>query len=686
LVEHAYHATFFAYDWLHDAMSQEDRTAFVNYWKSIDQYAPILGCEAGNCVWSNEQHSRGYGRKILAGLACNADGIDDAWCQSSYSRYYATIRNGTNGMVTRETQRGGTDGSFIQGLGYGESYDAHHLAIVEMGWRTANAITKSDHYQPLEAGYWIGLARYMTYMTRPWAAASPSDPDGYHWRHLKDVYANNSTPFEGQEDVVWWSLLRRELAGVDDDAASLAAWTLAHRTHEPDDPRFWVHSRFLGAKNAELGPVAINLPLRKAFQPGQWQWRTGWSSRNDALVNVFGYEFTGFRSAVGSFSMDYLGPAIIVPGTGGHDFDDAWHGFANSLFSTENRSTIEASSAETEDFGAHRTNNCCTPDFIQNSGGDWLDRTEKFIGGDANSDYGYLWLDLTRSRNGTVAVDPPAIGSSAKVSSVIRSFAVFPPANPGVDSLRVVVADRMTTTDTKYEKRFTLYYSGTPSIDGVASAGPVRNGSTIGKTTYSGATRVTALSGEPTASGKTWVTPLAPASFKIVLVNFRRFGAVWEVEDPYGLMTPVSSHLPENTPYVGGYRTETIPTSQELSDRFVTAIEVTPAASAISATESITGTSFEGGRIGDRIAVFATSDGLTSGNFPIPSAGVYRILIAGLAPGAARTISGGANITSIADVATGVPSPITATAQGTLYLTVIVGASGLSAANLITIT
>lgn len=687
LVEHAYHSTFFVYDWIHDAMDPATKASFIDYWKTLDDYAAVAAAAHGAPLWSNEQHSRGFARKILAGLACYGDGIDDAWCQSSYETYPLYIRNSVNGMISRETQRGGTDGSWIQGINYGLSYDAHHLAIVEMGWRTANGIPKTTHYAPDVAGYWLGLGRLATYYQRPWAASAAGYPDNRYWRYLKDVYTNKDfTPHQGSEDLVWWGFLRRELAGVNDDAAGLAAWEIAHRTYGGGtDPRYWIHTKFLGPNNAERDPDRAGLPLSKAFKFGAWMWRTGWSNINDALVTVFGYEFTGFRSAVGSFSIDYMGPAIIIPGSGGHDLDSAWHGFANTLGAPENRSAPETNDPENnDDFGYHRTYNPIAPDFTQNTIADWLDRSERFAPVDSINDYGYLKLDRTRSMNGSLALDPSAVGSSAKIGSAMREFAIFPPATPGTDPLRVIIFDRMTTLDTRFEKRWTLYYSGVPSVDGSASAGPARGNpaTTDGKTTYIGATTITAPSGEPTADNRVWVKPIFPANSKIVLVNFRRNN---QVEDSYGGLHGTTTFTSDDAPYVSSYRTEIIPAVNQLTDRFVNVVEVTRRNGTASQTEAVSGSNFQGARVGDRIAVFGMSERPASGSFVIPTAGTYRVVIADFGISTTRTITAGSNVGVISEVATGATAGFTANPQGVVYLNVTVTANGTGGANTITL-
>jgi hypothetical protein len=287
--------------------------------------------------------------------------------------------------------------------------------------------------------------------------------------------------------------------------------------------------------------------------------------------------------------------------------------------------------------------------------------------------------------NSVTFSDTAAVGNAAKVSAAVREFAVFPPDNPGVDPLRVVVSDRMTTVSTQFEQRWTLYYSGTPVVDGNPSAGPARGNpsSTDGKTTYTGATLITATSGEPTAGNKLWVRPIFPKDFKVVLVNFRRN---IQVEDPYGLMHGTSAFNADNAPYVGSYRTEVIPTTPQASQHFVTALEVTSVSGAQSATEAIEGVNFKGARIGDRIAVFGSAVTAPAGSFVIPRAGTYRMIMADMGLGSSRTLTPGGTITVLRDVQTGsVSSSFVANASGVIYLEVTVAASGTGSAKTITV-
>ncbi len=358
-----------------------------------------------------------------------------------------------------------------------------------------------------------------------------------------------------------------------------------------------------------------------------------------------------------------------MPGSGAHDLDAGFGGFSNLLVAVENRNTYESPSGQFDDYGDHRTRAYKTPDFIQNDLSDWLDRTELFHAVGATDDYGYLWVDRTRSMESTLSNDTSSTGVATKISAADRAFLIFPPATPGTDPLRMVVSDRMTTLDTKYEKRWTLYYSGVPSVNGTPSAGPSRGNpaSTANKTTYAGASLITATQTAGGIDNKTWVTPLFPTAFSVVSVAFRQPGTI---EDAYGLPVLASGYGTDHAAYVSTYRTETIPTTPALTDQFVTALEVTASTGSQSTTTAVSGTHFKGARIGDRIGAFTDTPGRTSGTLTIPAAGSYRVALAGVPVSANRTVTGDGNVSSITAVTGGGSSPFTSSAQGVLYLAV----------------
>ncbi len=644
-------------------------------------------------MWSAETTTRGFSRSITAALALYGDTVVAGgknatdWATEMIGWYGDAFSNQYDGMVNRESQRGGTDGSCIQGLGYGIDYCNNWLSTMEWAYRTSVAISKATFYGNSGRDYFKGIGRYINYMTRPF-------PHGSTRMFLKDLYGNADYQTNGTELQMQLGMLRGELQGVDNDAASLAAWYIANRG--ADSERRWVFSRFLAPSIVASSPATLAIPLSKAFQPGQWQWRSGWGSNNDTLVNVWGYEFSGFSSAVGNFSIDYMGPAIITPGAGGHDFDASWHGGGtNTLGCPElGRSTLQTGDDHLDDYGFQRAYNPIVPNLVADTIVDWLDRTERFHAIDATEDYGYLWLDRTRSFNGTLVSDGLANSLKVPASSVYRQFVVFQPASVGTNNLIVIVFDQMTVLSHSpiFQKRVHSYYAGTPSVAGASSntPGPSRGPSgTTGKTTYVGGTPViSATMTADSTDNKTWHTPFCTSGgFDVVLTNFRRFDASigWLYEDPYGRLTAGSSFQADFAKYIGFYRTEIIPTVAALPDRFMNVYEVGPSAGTQSTTADWSGTNFDAVRVGARVAAMGTTqNGTTSGTILMRTSGTYKLLIGNLS--GTRTLTKGANVTSITQIPGGGTGPTYVTdAKGCLYATLVVGTSGTGAANTVTV-
>lgn len=698
------------YDWLHDGIDGATRTQYFsqhcivgvgndspfNLFDAIVGFkAAAVGTAAGNNPrqWSAETMSRGFSRMITAALALQHDNLSaggvnsNTWATEQINLWYdASFEHLYDGILNRESQRGGTDGSAIQGFGtYGQSYDHNWIVTMAWAWRPAQGLTKSAYYGASSRSYLRGMIPYYYYMLR-------QQPHGSNKLYLKDLYSNADTHAGEFETQMQMGHARAELQGVDDNAAALAAYFIANKGI--DSEKRWVFSRFLAPPITALSPAAVGLSLSKAFLPGQWQFRSGWLSNSDTVVNIWGYEFVAFNSAVGNFSIDYRGPAVITPGFGGHDFDTSWHGGGvNTLGCPEtNRTTIEASSAAIEDFGFHRVYSPRVPDFIQNTVVDWLDRTERFHAADATDDYGYLWLDRTRSFNGDLISDGQGNALKVPTNSVYRQFVTFQPAAVGTDPLIVFVFDQMTVKSHSpaFQKRNHLYYSGTPTVSGAggSSAGPSRgDAGTTGKTTYTGGTPlITATMTADGCDNKTWVQPFCQtAAFDVVLVECRRFNALigWEYEDPYGRLTAGSSFSADIGKYGGFYRTEIIPTTSNLTDRFGTVIVVAPSAASAPTISDWSGTNFQAYRANARAAAMGTTqNGTTSGTILCKEAGTFTLAIGNLPASTLRSLAGGGNISSITRVGGG---SLTANAVGVLYVTVVVTTPGTGAANTLTV-
>lgn len=716
-VSHIAWEFWIGYDWLHDGLSGAQRqqifsdmcvigvgadSPYESYSAIVTfkQSAPGVQSSLNNArQWNSEITTRGWSRAITAALAMKGDNLtagafnSDTWCSEIISWYDAAFDSPADGQLNRESQRGGTDGSGIQGFGtYAFSYDHNWNTTMAWAWRTANGISKSTYYGAVGRSYFRGMIPYTFYMMR-------QQPHGSQKLLLKDLYSNADTHVGEYEIQVQMGHARAELQGVDNSAAALAAWFIANKGL--DSEKRWVYSRFLAPSITAQSPAAVGLPLSKAFQPGQWQWRSGWLSNSDTIINVWGYQFSAFASAVGNFCIDYRGPAIITPGYGGHDLDTSWHGGGvNTLGCPElNRTTLETPEIHGDDFGFHRVYNNFVPNLVAGTIVDWMDRTEKFHAIDATDTYGYLWLDRTRSFNKTGLTDP--LGSATKVGndSVYRQFVVFQPPVVGTDPVIVFVFDQMTVLSHSpiFQKRNHTYYAGTPTVSGHSSsaAGPSRGAAgTTGKTTYSGGTPL--ITSSVTADGcdnKTWHRPFCfTSAFDVVLVEARRFNALvgWEYETPYGIMS-VGSSLPgggDLTKYIGIYRTEVIPTASNLTDRFGSVFVVGPSAMSAPTIEDWSGTSFNAMRANGYAAAIGTTaqNGTTSGTIICKTAGTYQLVIGNLTPGSTRTIAKGSNIASVTKINGGGTGPTYVVgSDGCLNVSVVVSSSGTGANNTLTV-
>ncbi len=698
----------FAYDWLHPELTTAQKQAIIGAWKAWAPTSPrIPPGEAGYPTYSgfnyaDSAYAANYGYWVLMGLAALGDGIEDAWLQTGVDRYGFAFRNaspGAQAQITKESERAGLDGGFAQGFNY-SNYLGPRLIPVEFAYRTALGIAGQEHYgNPSTAGWLRGWLPYLVRMIRPWARASASQSDGRVW--LLAVEPGGQAELGPQQSgALLWpaALARKEFPGVDQDTADLAVWFMNRRTFEPTSPVEWVFTRFLGPKGTEKSPAELDMSPDKAFASGKWQWRTGWESISDALIQVIAFRF-GALNGAGQFTIDYGGPALPLGPARNHDFDNSPTMFSGNTFGfvDATRTELETDNFEGDDYGFQRLIHSTSARLAltPQSTADYLDpATVKFrtttMGGEG---VGYLSLDLERSYNSDAVNDGR---SAVKVSSYHRNFIYFPPSTPGTDSLRLFLFDFATSKSTTFEKRQTFVSYADPVIDGTPHANqPVRAGSGDRKTRYSGATVISsAQSGPNSGSTRLFITPLSPAGFDVVKVQYR-YTATDEsrrIETPYGFPSPPDawggSSLGDFQNYNAFWRVEVIPTVRQLTDYFCTALEAWPSESATrTLTERVAGTNFVGGRIGDAVGVHAVPDSSTGGTFILPSPGTYRLFVAGLGASVTRSLSGGANINALTSAGGGLSCSegCQVTPQGTLYLTVVVSSAGNGPANTITV-
>ncbi len=695
-------SALFALDFAKPLLSSGNKSTAMTWMKLVDQQAWVVGALPSGTdsdtlgKWANNQFVQEWSFKIMAGLTSYGWGTDDAWAQSSYLAY-PTVARGVNGWVTKETQHGGDDGSYMQGNGYMHSYEMYPIVACEEAWRVANGLTRAAHYTDVAAGVVRGFPVIDAYRLEPFGATGGVTPDNREVNMIRDYHSSGITKGDwnasGYDQAAAYGCLARALDGVVQTRADVARWIRLNKTGDAANADWWALSRFLGPKGTETSPTTAGYALSKAMQTGEWHALSGFpeSAYNHAHLSVFGMQFSKDRSQVGHYQINYMGPSITQPGAGGHDTDAVWgHGCLNILIAPEiGRTSPEGIGDDYDDFGANRVykSDANINGLIAGTNADFNDLTlARFLGvgqNSANEKYWYLFLNQNRTYNGTTINDQSVTGVTPKFASANRQIVCRLPATPGSDSFKVWVFDRSTLLSTSFQRRYLSHVGPAPTVTASSNApGPSRGASgTTGKTTYTAPTLATVVNTVSGMTTKLWQRFRCPTAFELVVCNYRRSN---QIEDPYGTLHAVSSMSDPTTmtPYACAYRLEWVPTSVPISDYALTSNEVTPSGGSESTRAGVTGTGFYGDQIGTDLVAFAITDGATSGTLILPSAGgsvTYRVLLASLAQSGVRIFTAGAGLTSVlraADNSNALVGNTTTSAQGTIELLITVAASG----------
>ena len=700
---------FLAYDWIHDQLTSGQRSTIINSWKTQIQADPVY-IEVENAFpaysgwdFDNSVHSGTYGFWVLACLAARGDGVEEAFLQTGCDRYnwafHASSPSKHQAMVTRESQRAGTDGGTFQGSYYLQVL-VFRVGIMEVAWRTANGISVADHYANGERDWIRSWVPYTVRQMWPYHA----NPSGESRWIGGDMGYNQYDSTGNRSFRQAAAIARFEFPGWDQDATDLAIWFLESRTSEEGDPAQWYMTKFLSPKGTGKSPSTLGLSGDKAYRAGKWQFRTGWDSVNDVLINIYAWRW-GALAGAGAFTLSYGGATMPMGAIRNHDLDGGTNSYGKAVlnFVDPNRTTCEMGVAPSgcnlgEDYGSQRFNNGSDIDYqtlTPGTTGDY-DTSPVYFRPTTTDGVGYLTLNLTRHYNGPTVKSPAAI--SEKVSSYRRSFIYFPPAKPGTDSAVLFLFDSATAVSTTFEKRLVLGCATEQTINGSSTPGPSRNGSTDRKTTYTGATNILCSQNVDPQSGATryYATPLAPTGFTVVKVQYKYDDTNRLCETSYGTVhggggtgcySAETTSTSELRAFSTRWRTEIIPTIRQLTDNFATAIEACPNTTCSrSSTESVIGTNFVGGRVGGAIAIQAVPNLSSGGTFVLTTPGTYRLFIGGLGLSTSRTFTGGVNIGKLTVVGGGeCNAGCIATPEGTLAMTVVVSAAGTGASNTITV-
>jgi hypothetical protein len=695
---------FLAYDWLHPALSSQNKTDLVTAWKTnLDAVSGWQGSEAeypdydGFFFWNSEYYGY-YGYWVLAGLTAKGDGVEEAWLQTGIDRYswafHASSPSNHRAAITRESQRSGTDGGGIQGWYYGQ-VNTIRVATMEIGYRTAHGITPAAHYADDDQTAWMkSWVPYITRTIRPWTYNEGS-PCIRHTQPDPGVEAGAGTSNSSFRHAA--ALARHEFPTVDTDLVGLGIWFLDNAGCASNDLSEWYFNKFISPKGTAQSPTDLGLVGDKEFFGGKWQWRSGWGF-DDALVTIHAWRF-GALNGAGQITIDYNGPMLPLGPYRNHDDDSGHYGYGRNqtCFVDTTRTTFETSNGANDDFGCHRPG--ATDDegrlTLTEGSVDDMATTPRRWRTTAADGVGYLSLNLLRHYNSTTASAP--VGVDEKITAYRRSIIYVPPDTPGTTSLKVFVFDAATTTDTVFQKRQQWNSLEEPTVTGGTCTAnqPVRNGSGARKTECVGSSHAmleqsTALSN----ATRLFVTPLAPSGNDMVKVQWRYVDGSSNrlLEDSYGTGGPSNGTwsgdgLGDYEAYGSWWKVEIIPAADQVTDVIATVLEGFPDnSSARSTTAAVTGTGITGGRSGSFVATH--TDVLDDDTFTVIMPDVsttFSVAFCGASVSAARTLSKGASIGTVTQEAGGdTSSPYTFDATGCFIGSVVVTSGGDAASRTLT--
>ena len=725
-----------AADWIWDLLDSSDK-AQIGAWAKLDTSSAR--------ELFNSQGVAQASTMLLGRLLFHGSGVETSWVgdvDTAYQQYFResyAAGTGYGGYTNTNSDYGAGDGGFCQGLLYGTAYTATELVVAEEGYRTAKGITKATHYGTSATDALRYYPRWFLHQLIPDAyprTTNGSYPNSYAWIWWKGEKCMwpQTTPHAGQPQSQLEAMTGL-FEGVDSNMPGLAKWILQNRVSLAASSGANTYYEVACVPHR----FVIGNPTTSAITPGtasepvsKWHGR-GWLTSRltwDNTINEPWVSLTATQKWSGSHGMTWpgnlilhrKGPVMWMRG------DNEGHGFigkayAGSSMQFPDRLIDHTTVVQGEDnFGSGRRHN-------STGGTEWpyswgADRIGDMTGtvrtslasGSRNVDYAFVDLSRRYSSDKTNCRD--YYDATGRISAYTREVVYFKPATEA-DPMRLFVYDEYTTLNKKYRPE-AIWCPSTAAtfVDGTTSSGPSRGlTGTHGKTQSTDASVVTWNNG---LGSKAWLTRLAPTSnFRMMVAGGAGstgdtyYGTAYdgsypqgdstdshELENIYGIYenSPWSPRAPKNPsaalrPYYGWGIVSIIDESQSVADTagsysgaMLTAFEVREDSESQSTTLAVPGASgCIGGIIGTQVAVFATGGiSQTSLAFRLESAGTYTVHIARLNPSATRTIEKGANISSIVNVVGG-GTTYTAGAGGDLFLTVVVGSSGSSAANTITL-
>jgi hypothetical protein len=726
----------YAYDWAYPYLGSSLKSGIVTLMKQTSATAD----SQYNNPWAAGSSTDISVSMMFASAVAN-DGVDDAWASAELAKFSTRVSSltGVVGSESAVAQAGPTTyGCGLQsGLNYMNYQWPPWVQHLE-AYRTANGISKASFYTSSFDAVVSGLY-WLVYSLRPDAVSNASYPNGFRWSLITPQYSTlYQTP--ASPALVLPCVFAGIYNAVNPTAARLAMWLTRQRIQQISYPassiylgQVWLH-RFAceDPTISEASPSSLGLPLSATFGDGRYEFKSGWDPDGSTNTNwAIRFHATRYETLndgrepgmlVGHYEIHRKGPQTIMRGSGGHI--PIWPGALNRLYFLD--TTFVPPFTETGSNGfavrmagrswvgqnpyASNRGNGITP----GSPADYYTETRsRFASG--NVDLDYLFADLTKWWPSAAKFTDG--NNPAMVTLYHDQKVLFRPTNVA-DPVLVVVFVRYGTTSTNYQPIYCWNPAGPSiSVDGVETRNsPVRWSGGHGNWTYTGASRAICVNtssgaGTPAYNGKNILTVIRPTSRTIIKSggpdeNGNHFqdsdppapGAwadiskTWSCEamDYYGQRYPMvmGPTQTDETIHHGEYFIQVQPSPIVMNGDFCLVNEVGDAGITPASCDHVTGSNFAGVAIrasyGNRIAVFGTAGDAASGSFVIPTAGTYKALICNVLA-LSCAISGGSNISSITAVEGGSGSPFAVPSSRTVYVNIVVSASGTGAANTITL-
>ena len=702
-------------DWIKPLLSSTDLRDILAWWTARYQEEADSSTGPNGGAPFNSQVTVRRCCHYLMGLVMKGSGAGDALADAILAKWGEWF-HGDTGFAAMESFISGNHGENGQGLQYGYGYTWHLWWFAEECRRTALGMTKAACYG---ADAVKGL-RYtcfdMSNKVEPYAPVRSGFPGGRNWRWWRGWELGAMLGMQNSASYSTYpAWVKHAYADIDPDLAAHAQWFQQERMGVPPVSNMvhWPFAFILDRTDiAQRSPKDVGHPLSLLTDSGRVHIRSSWDTTASIVTMTFarwpGNGDADHAQFNGHYQCGRNGPQLqaqlgrILSGHAGSGGDGAIiaNNYVLNAMAFVDRSV-------SDQFGGQDT--CGTRRRVYPGGNVMPTRRSQLVAGSALYDFlgpkgrkswlrsgqwDYVAAELTGTYDNPASAAADGTGNPARVTFYERRWMVQRPTDDTGPTVSVIY-DRWTLADTRFSPTANwLIPDPGVACNGAAIAGPIRQGTTHGLTTYAGATEIVWRINQDGWSGSNVMNLWAPSSRTVIRVGGPSEDGTWrtngdsggkkscEEMDFYGKRDNVEtglSHTDERRLYASVYRFEISPASVSRSDDMLTSFVHGDLGFAPPTREAIAGTAdFIGVRIGTAIFIFGRGDDKSQGSFVIQSAGTYTVLIDELASVGSRRFAGGSNIGSIAVEASDASAKCA-------RLRVVVGASGTGAANAITV-